>query len=96
MEARKKWKCEECGEITYEPLRALSPFDPDDELIGCPNCKSVNTLVGACQIAECTLAASSGNTNCYGFRYVWTCWGHSPANPLNRDLGISYVVEAKE
>lgn len=78
-EAPTKWVCEECGGFVTEHLTAVNPFDPDDEIVGCPLCKSVSSLRQACQIGACNKPASGGYPRGHGFRYVWTCYHHRPA-----------------
>lgn len=77
-EAPEKWRCEECGKLVLEPLRAPSPFDPDDTLHGCPHCLSAQSLTQACQVGNCTKPASGGYPRGHGYRYIWTCWDHRP------------------
>jgi len=57
-----RWYCEECREVSSdsEILKKKSPFNPDEEITGCPNCLCVNTLVGACDFTGCGLPSSAG------------------------------------
>jgi len=51
-----------------EALYAPNPFDPDDTLIGCPLCKSVSSLVQACDVRECWQEATCGTPTDDGYR----------------------------
>ena len=73
-----KWLCEECRGVCGAGLTAANPFDPTDVVVGCPTCKAVNTLVGACQFDGCAEPASGGHPGGYGYRYIWTCYKHRP------------------
>lgn len=79
-EAPKKWRCEDCGETCRdaEMLIAPNPFEPDDALVACPHCKEIGSLHAACYAEGCTKPASGGYPGGHGYRYVWTCWDHSP------------------
>jgi hypothetical protein len=85
-EAKSRWLCSECGHICYDEyiLTAPSPFDPSDNITGCPHCKAVDSFGGACAADGCRLEASGGHPGAFGFRYVWTCWDHSPSNPSHK------------
>lgn len=74
----KRWECEICNLIstTDELLRAPSPFDPEDELIGCPGCKSAGGFTGLCEIETCKRAASCGGPASDGV-YRQTCGEHA-------------------
>lgn len=78
-----KWVCEECRTVTATPLSAPHPFIVGDEVFGCPQCLAAETLIRACQFPGCANPATAGYPSAYGFRYVWTCWEHSPSNPKN-------------
>jgi hypothetical protein len=47
-----RWLCQDCGTVTADAdlLRAPSPFDPETELSGCPECKSHDAFVAACEV----------------------------------------------
>ncbi len=70
-------KCEQCGNICddSEILIAQNPFDPTDMLNGCPSCKSVDSLVNACDEPGCLKSATTGWPSDKGYRY--TCYEHS-------------------
>jgi hypothetical protein len=78
-EAPSKWLCTDCYFICAEPLSAVSPFDSDDRLSGCPTCKSAETMVQACQFEGCEREATSGIPGLYGYRYFYACHKHSLA-----------------
>jgi len=61
-----------------ELLRAPNPFDPDpdDELIGCPKCKDIGSLVSVCDEDDCWLDSSCGTPSKDGYRN--TCYDHIP------------------
>jgi hypothetical protein len=51
----KKRICKSCGwyGLDSEVLTAISPFDPDDVISGCPQCKEINTIMLACWAQDC-------------------------------------------
>jgi len=71
--------CEECGwkGYTYEILTASNPFDPIDRIIGCPTCKSVETLRTTCDEPGCWEQDTMGTPTKNGYRR--TCWKHKPS-----------------
>jgi hypothetical protein len=70
--------CDECHSCfpLSDALRAPSPFDPSDELLACPICKSVNSLSLVCDEPGCERLRSCGFPTATGYRS--TCWEHSP------------------
>lgn len=74
----KSWECLTCSLIsdTEELLRAPSPFDPEDVLVGCPGCKSTEGFTGLCEIEACNRAASCGGPGADGV-YRQTCGEHA-------------------
>lgn len=78
-----KQRCDECGwrGTDDQVLRAPNPFDPEDTLYGCPDCKQVECLRRACDDPECWEFASCGWPD--GDRYRTTCGPHY----LERDVG---------
>ena len=68
----KQVKCSECGAITDEDalLHADSPFAPDTQLVGCPQCKSVLDAVAelVCDEKGCTARAVAGTQTRCGYR----------------------------
>lgn len=73
-----RWKCKECDWIGYDYLIAPNPFDSEYNVTGCPNCKEVNSLVGACHDVNCNREGTCGNNTPDG--YVWSCYDHQPAH----------------
>jgi hypothetical protein len=74
-----KWVCTEhrCGWVGTEFLSAPNPFDPDGgEIVGCPQCKGISTLVAACHHEGCNEQANCGEKWPDGV-YRWSCYGHS-------------------
>lgn len=73
-----KIKCNECvwRGLESEMLTAPNPFDADDSIIGCPQCKSVNSLFNACDEPGCWLSVSCGTPTPGGYRS--TCGKHQP------------------
>lgn len=70
-----KHYCGWCGPKD-EVLRAPNPFDPAQELWGCPKCKDVECLYGACDEPGCTQIADQGTPTPGGYRR--TCSKHFP------------------
>ena len=72
-----RYKCCECSEIVSEGevLRAPSPFDATDILIGCPNCKSVDSFELLCDEPGCNNTVVCGWPSPQGYRR--TCHQHS-------------------
>lgn len=71
-----KWACRSCDwDGTDEQLlRAPSPFDALDTLIGCPACKAVDDLDELCDEPGCDQVATHGFPVPGGYR--WTCDRH--------------------
>lgn len=67
------YKCAWCG-LNSEALRAPDPFNPGRELMACPKCREVGTLVQACEWEGCRRAASGGLPTGDGYR--WFCSEH--------------------
>jgi hypothetical protein len=80
-----KWRkgraliCAECNSITSESavLRAENPFNPEDELTGCPTCKAVDQFLMACDAVGCKSGVSMGMRHEDGV-YRATCSKHRP------------------
>lgn len=77
MSAR-KWRCECCSEVVAddELLYAPSPFDPDDQLVGCPECRSAEGFAELCEIEGCLRGATCGGPSSDGV-YRRTCSEHA-------------------
>lgn len=74
----KRWKCECCDEVSTcsELLTALSPFDPEDTLTGCPHCLAVNGFDLLCATDGCMKLATCGGPSADGV-YRQTCGDHA-------------------
>lgn len=59
-----------------EVLRAPNPFDPDDELWGCPRCRTPGGMRVACDEPECWNEVCCGTPTPTGYRQ--TCSKHRP------------------
>lgn len=83
VEVTDKVQCEVCAWIgtAAQILHAPSPFDADDILDGCPQCKSVNTLHALCDEPGCTEPVSCGTPTKDGYRQ--TCGEHAPEYERN-------------
>lgn len=70
------WRCSECDLIYWEEqlLKAFSPFDKNDVLIGCPNCKSVDSFTQVCDALSCRKEATCGISTKEKYRRV--CGDH--------------------
>ena len=78
---KNKLMCGECDHFctSTEILKATNPFDQDDTLIFCPNCKSVNTMICICDEPGCLSKATCGTPSADGYRN--TCLLHF--RPIN-------------
>ena len=74
------WQCKVCN--LYSPderlLRAPSPFDPTDTIVGCPHCKSTDGFDQVCDEPGCTAHAHCGWPSDAGYRR--TCGNHMRVN----------------
>lgn len=75
--AFKRWRCTDCYKIVHEweLLEAPNPFDPEDTIIGCPKCKSVESFEEVCDEAGCEAMATCGWPDGNGYRR--TCSRHA-------------------
>lgn len=77
----KIWRCETCAEYIKEEdiLTAVSPFDPDSTITGCPNCKSAtgdgDGWQEICEIEGCNKPATCG-TPVPNEPYLRSCFNH--------------------
>jgi len=71
-----RWGCAECdwSGTADAILEAPSPFDPDQVLCGCPECRTVGSLERLCDAPGCKNGASMGLPTATG--YVTVCWDH--------------------
>ena len=70
-----KFRCGWTG-LEKDVLSAPNPFDPEDDLTGCPECKGVNTIVPACDEPGCWEEVTCGAPTPSGYRQ--TCGKHRP------------------
>jgi len=73
-----KRKCKICGWIgdTWQILRAPNPFDSEEYIFGCPNCKGVDELIVLCDEPGCENKSTIGTPTDDGYRRV--CHNHDP------------------
>ena len=79
-----KINCQECGwhGLENELLSASNPFDVEDTIFACPECKIVeSTIVNACDEPGCWSDVSCGTPTPEGYRS--TCGKHQPNPPLH-------------
>lgn len=70
-----KWYCANCDWRGEKYLIAENPFDPSENITGCPKCKEANSLEAACDEPECKQPATCGFPTDNGYRR--TCFKHS-------------------
>ena len=74
--------CRECGWKGTEDklLSALNPFDTEDTILGCPDCKSIESCVRACDVYNCWAEACCGypvdDKVAVTRKYMTTCGKH--------------------
>ena len=68
--------CEACDWVGTEAdfLKADNPFNEFDGLIGCPECKAINSMVMFCQVLGCCALITCGTPTDNG--YVKCCSMH--------------------
>ena len=81
---KKQCRCNECNEISLEAdlLVAQSPFDKNDDIVGCPLCLSAEGFEEICDEPCCEARASCGyptKDGGYG-GYRRTCHRHAMPN----------------
>ena len=71
-----RWLCQACGWNGDDAalLRAPSPFDDTDTIVGCPKCRAVNEVETACDEPGCDMSATCGFPAPGGYRR--TCGKH--------------------
>lgn len=77
-DAAKLWGCNDCSWIGRQSalLVAPNPFDPTDNILGCPQCKAIGSFWEVCDEPCCKRQASCGfPTETGGYRR--TCGQHS-------------------
>jgi len=76
----KRWRCSECywtgpeGALLIGP----NPFAPDESVVGCPDCKGIDTAEMMCDVDGCKNLTSCGWPSDAGYRH--TCHEHYPAD----------------
>ena len=72
----RRFRCEVCDAIIPkgELMSAPSPFDPEDIIYGCPQCKSVAGFDEVCDEPGCVKPSSCGFQSEAGYRR--TCYDH--------------------
>ena len=82
MIEKNKMRCQEqrCGWTgkRADLLKAVSPFEPDEEITGCPNCKGIDCMDLVCDEPGCCALVSCGTPTAEGYRH--TCVMHKPVN----------------
>jgi len=70
--SRDKYVCASCNAklLRAQLLEAPNPFDPDDTITGCPECKAVSDTWLACDEPGCWVGASCGRPSSTGYRNV--------------------------
>ena len=74
-----RWRCSECNRVVEDEsyfLRAPNPFDPLDEVMGCPHCKRVGEVSALCDELGCDAFVACGTPTDLGYRN--TCYKHRP------------------
>ena len=73
-----KVRCNSCGwkGIAENMLHAPNPFDSEDTIVGCPNCRMVEDYAHVCDHDGCWETAARGTPT--PERYVWSCHKHIP------------------
>lgn len=72
------WRCKQCAEMVKlkDMLRAPNPFIPEDELLGCPSCNSIDQWEPVCDEPGCVQLAGFGWPTSDG-GYRTTCGKHA-------------------
>ena len=72
-----RWKCgnPRCHWVGKDYLTAPDPFNPDDVLTACPECREAEHLLDVCDVAGCTNQSGCGFPSPRGYRR--TCGKHA-------------------
>jgi hypothetical protein len=73
-----KVTCKQCDwqGMSDDLLTAINPFDPEDIITGCPDCKCIDDARIACDEPDCWRDASCWTPTTDGYRQ--TCSKHRP------------------
>ena len=76
MTEKDKLICSDCGHQYRESeiLKAPSPFEPDENIYGCPKCKAIDKAQSVCDEPECWEPSTCGWPDDDGYRR--TCGKH--------------------
>lgn len=82
-----RWRCRDCNAVSGHAglLRAPSPFDPGQNITGCPSCKQCGSgFDELCDEPGCGYIAQNGwptgdDSDAFG-GYRRTCYQHSEAD----------------
>lgn len=72
-----RWQCGICDQVMLytQLLWAPNPFDPEDSILGCPHCRSVNDFQRLCDAPDCMKRQTCGWPSPDGYRM--TCGDHA-------------------
>lgn len=73
-----KVACKVCGcrWFVADLLVGRNPFDDAEEIYGCPDCKSIDSVVAICDEPGCWNEVTAGTPTLTGYRN--TCSDHAP------------------
>ncbi len=81
------WHCEKCHKSSKTIYKAYNPFAPQVEIVGCPNCGSINTMIAGC--VECGEIAEGMKDG------MWYCKTHLD-NPIVWMKDLKYDLDKGE
>lgn len=78
MSDKNKVRCTECSWKGREKdlLRVINPFDAEEIIQGCPDCKGADSCKRVCDAIDCWELATCGTPTSDGYRI--TCSRHKP------------------
>ena len=71
-----------CGWHGMQALEAPNPFEPGETILGCPDCKAVETIYLACDEPDCWEQSTCGTPTPTGCRR--TCGKHVPREAFDQ------------
>jgi hypothetical protein len=89
--SEEKLRCRKCQSITYQYLRAANPFDNSQEVIGCPQCYAVDSMVWACFEDGCKREVCLCIKTKNGYRMA--CVEHLPLEIDQKELNNDIISE---